>query len=61
MDKWEYLIETCPRAESYKDFANRLNEIGKEGWEAVSTGTYLEDIFVLLKRKIQPTKLGEWE
>ena len=47
MTQWEYTLNLL-----HKDDATKLNELGKQGWEAVAVYDYVAQTYVLLKRPI---------
>jgi hypothetical protein len=55
MQKWEYKVLDAENAFYYsradEEIANKLNKLGKEGWELVGYATFNVHMFVL-KRKI---------
>lgn len=44
--RWEYLVETLPRA----DASDRLASLGKKGWELVAAAPEADGILCVLKR-----------
>jgi hypothetical protein len=46
---WEYCFETG-KFEELEDFTDRLNAVGREGWEAVGMSENDDDFTVLLRR-----------
>ena len=53
---WEYCFETG-KFDEMADFSDRLNAVGREGWEAVGMAENDDDFTVLLKR-MRKTAVG---
>lgn len=48
MKKWEYKVE---RAFDVNELEGQLNELGKDGWEALSFQNATHSIVIVLKRE----------
>lgn len=58
--RWEYVFATC-RTEAPDEVKQRLDTLGRAGWEAIglTQGADGEHVTVLLKRRFRPHRQSE--
>ena len=60
MKKWEYEMENLSRAASRDNIMNRINKMGKRGWEMCGASTTDTNVMFYFKREKTNQNLGNW-